>query len=881
MMGVPKSIVNRVNIIIACALALIFVAFWAFLNRPEQEPPWPDRIKGFCFQPMQEGQSPLNNRLPSATDIEADLALLADKTHAIRTYTVDGVFAEIPALAARYDINVTLGAWLDADEAANQREVERLIETAEGHYANVVRIIAGNETVLRGDLTIDQLCDHLDRVRQRLSIPVSTAEPWHVWVKHPELAEHTDYVAVHLLPYWEGVHVDRAVEHIVENVNLLTSLFPGKEIVIAEVGWPSNGRIRHGAVASTANEAAFLRRFLDRAEQEHYTYYVMEAFDQPWKQASEGAVGAYWGVYDVYRQAKFPFISPIIKVPEWRMLATISVGIAVITFFFLLIDSRTLRPPGRSFLACIAFGAATAAVWIVYNYTRQYLTFVTVAVGLLMICGMIGVVVIILAEAHEWAEATWPAQWRRPFVRRVLPEDELPMVSLHVPACNEPPALLIKTLDALAGLDYPRFEVIVVDNNTKDPAVWRPVEDHCRKLGRRFRFFHVSPLAGFKAGALNFALARTSPAAEVVAVIDSDYVVSPDWLRDMAPQFSEPAMAIVQLPQDYRDDGENLFKSMCYAEYQGFFHIGMLTRNERNAIIQHGTMTMVRKSVLEEVGGWAEWCITEDAELGLRIFERGYEATYIPQTYGRGVMPDTFEDFKKQRFRWAYGAVQILKNHAGALFGGRGTRLTRGQRYHFVAGWIHWLADGLNLVFTVAALFWSLAMAALPRHVDPPLLILSVMPLTLFVFKICKMFHLYRTRIGAGSAETLASALSGLSLSHTIAKAMLTGLVTSKKPFFRTPKLAEKKGWNAALYSSREEGLIMVALWLAAAILGIRQSSASLDLEVWVVVLIVQSFPYLSTIIVSLVSGVAAVRPRLPEPVKPAVASSSTSPGKS
>jgi cellulose synthase/poly-beta-1,6-N-acetylglucosamine synthase-like glycosyltransferase len=111
-----------------------------------------------------------------------------------------------------------------------------------------------------------------------------------------------------------------------------------------------------------------------------------------------------------------------------------------------------------------------------------------------------------------------------------------------------------------------------------------------------------------------------------------------------------------------------MFKAMCYAEYRGFFHIGMVTRNERNAIIQHGTMTMVRKSTLMEVNGWAEWCITEDAELGLKIFEKGYEAAYTTTSYGRGVMPDTFIDFKKQRFRWAFGTLQCLWKHADLVF---------------------------------------------------------------------------------------------------------------------------------------------------------------------------------------------------------------------
>jgi cellulose synthase/poly-beta-1,6-N-acetylglucosamine synthase-like glycosyltransferase len=128
-------------------------------------------------------------------------------------------------------------------------------------------------------------------------------------------------------------------------------------------------------------------------------------------------------------------------------------------------------------------------------------------------------------------------------------------VSIHVPACNEPPELLCETLDALAALDYPDFEVVVVDNNTVDDSVWRPVEAHCARLGPRFRFFHVASLAGFKAGALNFALARTAADAEIVAVIDADYVVRPEWLRDLVPAFGNARTGVVQAPQDYRDAG--------------------------------------------------------------------------------------------------------------------------------------------------------------------------------------------------------------------------------------------------------------------------------------------------------------------------------------
>jgi cellulose synthase/poly-beta-1,6-N-acetylglucosamine synthase-like glycosyltransferase len=585
----------------------------------------------------------------------------------------------------------------------------------------------------------------------------------------------------------------------------------------------------------------------------------MEAFDQPWKEQTEGAVGAYWGVWNVERQPKFAFTTPIIPIPEWRVLATISVVIAALLLTLLYWDSHTLKKRGRSFLAVIVYAITTIMVWVIYDYSQQYLTYTNVIVGIFLFIGMIGVIIVLLTEAHEWAEAHWITMRRRRFEPLTLADSALPFVTIHVPAFNEPPDMLIRTLDALAALDYPHYEVLVVDNNTPDEHTWRPVEAHCRKLGERFRFFHVAPLAGFKAGALNFALHRTASAAEVVAVIDSDYEVDRRWLRDLAPLFTESRIAIVQAPQDYRDGDVNAFKAMCYAEYRGFFYIGMITRNERNAIIQHGTMTMIRRAVLQDVAGWAEWCITEDAELGLRVFERGLEAAYIPKSYGRGLMPDTFLDYKKQRFRWAYGAIQILKHHAGQLLGRR-SRLTPGQRYHFIAGWLPWLADGLNLLFNLAAMVWSLAMINYPQQFDPPLMIFSALPLTLFTFKIAKLVHLYRTRVGANLRQTLAAALAGLALTHTIGIAVVSGFLTRSKPFFRTPKQTSSHALLRAMNESREEGLIMLALWLSAWSVYMYVGTATRDLSIWIVVLLIQSVPYCATLVVALLSA----WPRLP-----------------
>jgi exo-beta-1,3-glucanase (GH17 family)/cellulose synthase/poly-beta-1,6-N-acetylglucosamine synthase-like glycosyltransferase len=843
------------TLLVALTFAIITFALWALINRPTEVVPWPEEVSGFAFSPFRKGQNAIINDMPSTEEIREDVELLAGKARALRTYSSLLSLAEVPGIAREHEMDVTLGIWLGSDSIINHNEIEAGIILANTH-PNITRVMVGNESFLRGEFSVSDLAVLLERVRREVAQPISTAEPWHVWLRYPELAEHVDFITVHMLPYWEGISVDISVEYIVERMEQLQEAFPDKEILIGEVGWPSDGRTREAAVASEANEALFLRRFLHRAEQLDYEYFLMEAFDQPWKTANEGAVGAYWGVYDVDRNPKFSFAEAIVRVPDWRVLALISILTSVIMLGVFCINSKTLTAKGYGLIALVASATATVLVWIIYDYSQQYLTMTSMIVGVLLIIGMLGVITILLTEAHEWAEAHWYTVRRRQLKPAQLQIQRFPKVSIHVPAYNEPPAMLIETLNALAKLDYPDFEVLVIDNNTSDEAVWRPVENHCATLGERFRFFHVAPLSGFKAGALNYVLARTHKDAEIVAAIDSDYQVDANWLRDLVGAFENPRIAIVQSPQDYRDQHDNAFKSMCFAEYRGFFEIGMITRNERNAIIQHGTMTLVRRSVLEEVGGWSEWCITEDAELGLRIFEAGYEAMYLSYSYGRGLMPDTFIDYKKQRFRWAYGAMQILRHHTTELFSTRSSQLTNGQRYHFLAGWLPWIADGFNLIFNLAAIAWSIAMIVSPEQIDAPLLMFSVLPLSLFVFKLSKMMYLYRSRVKASLRQTLAAAIAGLALSHTVGLATLKGLFTDNMPFVRTPKCARPSAVLQALGAVREELLMLISLSLAVLMLSmVPREFGSPDLRIWSIVLTIQAIPYAAAVLVSFVSS--------------------------
>src|SRR5215831_608038 len=346
------------SLLIAAIFATLTFAVWAYLNRPTREPPWPARIQGFAFSPFRANEDPTHFQMPTDAEIDADLALLEGKVNAVRTYSVDATLADVPALAERHDLNVALGAWLADHRDKNEEQLKTAIDLANTHQ-NVVRVLIGNEVLFRGDLPIEELEKYLDRARAAIGQPVGTAETWYTWFAHPELAQHVDFIGVHLLPYWEGVSVDSAVNYTLAQFKRLQQTFPHKPIVIAEIGWPSRGRTRESAVASEATEALFLRRFLHRAAQDQIVYYVMEAFDQPWKAYLEGAVGSYWGVYDVNRKPKFAFTAPIVRVPEWHLLAAVSVAVALVVLGLLYLNSGALRNRGRSFLAVVVYAATT------------------------------------------------------------------------------------------------------------------------------------------------------------------------------------------------------------------------------------------------------------------------------------------------------------------------------------------------------------------------------------------------------------------------------------------------------------------------------------------------------------------------------------------
>jgi len=857
------------GLVVLLLIAAVNLAGWTYLNRPVEPRPWGQLINGVDYSPFQGDQDPRGDKLPTEKDIERDMQLLSGQVRQIRTYsTLDGQ-GSIAGIADRYGLEVVQGSWLDGRLERNEQEIANLVRIAKTQD-NVHRVLVGNETLLRADMPIQDLIQYIRRVRTELAgkhVEVSTPETWDIWLRYPQLGKEVDYIAIHLLPYWEGQAPDKAVEYALSRYQQVKDAFPTKKVVITEIGWPSEGRIRRDAVPSPTSQAAFLRAFLNIANQRGLDYFVQEAFDQPWKRNIEGSVGAYWGIYTADRTPKFPMVGPVNDRPHWPQLAAASVLLALPLMAWFLARWSELRFFGRFFFGGLIQLVTSALVMVVDSGLRTYMSPGIALMWAMLLPLLLLLFMVVLAEGLELSEVIWANRRKRHFLP--FPSDvdrSWPKVSIHVPAYNEPPEMLKKTLDALARLDYPNFEVLIIDNNTKDEKVWRPVQEYCATLGDRFRFFHVSPLKGFKAGALNFALRQTAPDVEIVGVIDADYLIEPDWLKSLVPYFDRADVGFVQAPQDHYDWPGDTFKEFINWEYAGFFQIGMVQRNERDAIIQHGTMTLVRRAAIDHVGPWAEWCICEDAEMGLRLLAGGWHSVYTDRRYGYGLTPDSFAGYKSQRFRWAYGAVQIIKRHWRDMLPGAERKLDPMQRYHFVTGWMPWFADALGLIFAIASLVWTVGVLVLPKYFELPLALFLLPVVAVFGAKLAQFLWLYKIRVPCTFRQRMGAGLAGLALTYTIAKAMLYGLFTSKLPFIRTPKHEDQAAFVQALIMAQEEVLLGALLVLAGIGMWNFQGGEDPEARLWAIVMWAQSVPYWASLALAAIST-APKRPGSPSGV--------------
>ena len=468
---------------------------------------------------------------------------------------------------------------------------------------------------------------------------------------------------------------------------------------------------------------------------------------------------------------------------------------------------------------------------------------------------LIPLVFIALARMEEIASVAFGRKPRRLLTAdapSIVPEGFGPKVSIHIPAYREPPEMLKATLDAVATLSYPNFECIVIINNTPDPALWQPVEEHCRTLGARFKFVREDNLQGFKAGALRLALTQTAPDAEIIGVIDADYIVTSDWLTNLVPVFNDPKVGLIQAPQDHRDGDRSIMHFAMQGEYSGFFDIGMVQRNEKNAIIVHGTMCLMRRSALDAAGSWSSDTICEDTDLGLTMIELGWQVHYTNRRYGFGLLPESFEAFKKQRHRWAYGGVQIVKKHWRRFLPGVSS-LSREQRREFTLGWLVWLgAESLGVVVAILNLIWVpvvvFAGIAIPDKV------LTIPIIAAFAVAVFHFVTLYRLRVPINKKQTLGAVIAAMSVQWTVARAVGDGLIKEHLPFTRTAKGGRGKMMPVEFHAFWEAVLGGLLVLGAIVVLAFNTDGIQ-ELTIFAVVLMLQSLPFLSAASLAAIEG--------------------------
>lgn len=344
---------GHVRLLMLFAGLLSSTAFWWLLGR-EQEVPGalaPDwRVQCVSYTPFVGAQTPADFGVDRKR-LERDFAVLSTLTGCVRIYSVSGMEL-IPEVARSHGMTVIAGAWVGRDDAETEREIRGLITLA-NRYPDVVRaVLVGNEVLLRRERSADELLQMLQRVRAGVSQPVSYGDVWDFWLQNPSIAAGADFVTIHLLPYWEDhpSAIGAAIDAVAHAHRQVARVFPGKEILIGETGWPSQGRQREAAVPGRVNEARFVRGFVERARSQGWHYNLIEAFDQPWKRVQEGAVGGYWGLFDTGRNDKQVLRGTVSNLPGWRLCA----GVALALWVGLMIAANGWQSWPAALIALVA-----------------------------------------------------------------------------------------------------------------------------------------------------------------------------------------------------------------------------------------------------------------------------------------------------------------------------------------------------------------------------------------------------------------------------------------------------------------------------------------------------------------------------------------------
>jgi exo-beta-1,3-glucanase (GH17 family) len=359
----------------------VIAAVWWWLATPirlARAPIDPNaKLQCVSYAPFRGAQTPL---IPgtqiSAEQIEQDLAQLVKISECVRTYSIENGLDQVPGIAAKVGLKVIQGIWLGSDRLKNLNQIATVVGLTK-RYPNVITsVVVGNEVLLRGEMTTSDLVATIRSVKAQVAVPVTYADVWEFWLKNREIYDAVDFITIHILPYWEDfpIRAKFAAAHVDSIRQRMAVAFPGKEILIGETGWPSEGRMREGALASRTNQARVVSEVLLLAKQEGFRVNLIEAYDQPWKRQLEGTVGGYWGLLDsVRRELKYPPGEPISNFPLWKWQMGFGMGLSTLVFgaAFLTLRRRPW-PPRLSAWIAVGISATTAGVLLGIAADKMY-----------------------------------------------------------------------------------------------------------------------------------------------------------------------------------------------------------------------------------------------------------------------------------------------------------------------------------------------------------------------------------------------------------------------------------------------------------------------------------------------------------------------------
>ncbi|MGY4405807.1 glycoside hydrolase family 17 protein [Bradyrhizobium sp. USDA 3315] len=336
------------------------------------------KLQCVSYTPFRGAQTPLDptTQIP-VEQIEQDLTDLAKVTDCVRTYSIENGLDQVPGVAAKVGLKVMQGIWLSSNRFKNLQQIAIAVRLAKEYPGVVTSLIVGNEVLLRGEMTATDLAGNIRAVKAAAgNLPVTYADVWEYWVKNREIYDAVDFVTIHILPYWEDIPVKAkyAAAHVDDIRKRMAVTFPGKEILIGETGWPSQGRMREGALPSRTNQARVVSEILDLAKREAFRVNLIEAYDQPWKRKLEGTVGGNWGLFDsVKRQVKYPPGVAITNYPDWKLQMAGGMALSVATFLaaWLTLRRRPWTPRPSAWIA-VAISATTAGALLGIAGDKMY-----------------------------------------------------------------------------------------------------------------------------------------------------------------------------------------------------------------------------------------------------------------------------------------------------------------------------------------------------------------------------------------------------------------------------------------------------------------------------------------------------------------------------